>query len=117
MNVTLSGDGGETLLAHHDMIAEDDIFRHPIPDTPGGPVTLSVSFRTFYGEGIGFDMPVLTYDSMEALQRDGVLLYFQEHDDVYLNVIAGGYHASYKKGPETDRWALMDMPNRVYAND
>lgn len=116
--VSLLGAGGDTLpIAQHDKIYEDDIYRHAIPNFADTPFQLVVSFRAFYGEMVDFAMPVLAFESIGDLQRTGVLLYFQEHDDVYLHVIAGNHHISYKMGSESNRWASMDAPNRVYGRD
>ena len=104
-------------IAYNDTVYEYDIYRYDIPDFPGSPLQLSVSFRAFYGDECDFSFPVIEIENIDELKKTGVLLYFQEYDDMYINVIAGNYHASYKMGSEKNRWTLMDVPNKVYARD
>ena len=113
VNVSLRSGSGEYLtIAHKDTIYEENIFEYEIPDFSGSPVELKVEFHVYYGDEVVFSFPVMEIEDIDALKTTGVLLYFQEHDDMYLNVIAGDYHATYKKGNE-NQWTLRDSPNKV----
>lgn len=101
-----SSDGQRTLLSHTDAIYENDIFEYTVPDLPQGPIQLFVSFRSYYGDECDFSMPVMEFESIEALKETGVLLFFKEGDDMYFNVIAGASHLSYQRGPAENRWVL-----------
>lgn len=117
IDVSLQGNNGKSVaLSHNDAIYEHDIYKYAIPDFSQSPVQLIVTFRSFYGDECDFSMPVLELESVNDLKKTGVLLYFQEHDDMYLNVIAGEYRISYKMGSPESRWAVMEMPNKVYSN-
>ena len=107
-------DGNVIEISNIEAIYKHEIFKYNIPDFPHSPIKVVVEFRSFYGDEADFSLPVIEYESIAELNETGILLYFQEHDDMYLNVIAGDYHASYKMGKEENRWALMDTPNTVY---
>lgn len=102
--------GNQTELSMDKKITEYDIMKYKLPDYQGGPLELNVAFRCFYGDQCDFSLPVMTVASMDELKETGVLLYFQEHDDVYFHVIAGDGHVSYKRGDDGSRWKLTEPP-------
>ena len=105
--------GSEVEISNNDTLYENDIYKYKIPDFLNGSLELVVEFRVFYGEENSFSMSVMNLGNINDLKETGVLLYFQEVDDMYLNVIAGDYHISYKKGEKEDRWIITDIPNTV----
>lgn len=107
VRVWLSGDGcAPAEISYNKTVLQDDVFSCQLPDYPGGALDLNVEFRCFYGDECPFSLPVLHAESAEALKRSGVLLFFEEQDDMYLNVISGDYRARYKMGGPADRWNL-----------
>lgn len=108
--------GNQIEISNEQTVYEHDIFSYELPDTPNASLKLLVEFRVFYGDEDNFSMPVIKVENISELKKTGVLLYFQEHDDMYLNVIAGEYHASYKMGDTENRWLLMDTPNKIYSD-
>ena len=116
VDVSLQSNSAEhVVISHNEGIYMDDIFKYPIPDFSESPVQLVVKFRSFYADECDFSMPVMEFENIYDLKKTGVLLYFQEHDDMYLNVIAGDYHASYKMGSSENRWSIMETPNKIYS--
>ena len=111
-----SNNGDQVEISNNEAVYEHDIFKYDIPDFSDTPLKLVVEFRAFYGDECDFLLPVMEFENISAIKKTGVLLYFQEADDMYLNVIAGDYHASYKMGSEENRWTLTDTPNKVYSN-
>ena len=115
VRVSLQDNNGNKIeISENEAIYKHDIFKYDIPDFPSGPVKMIVEFRSFYSDECDFAFSVLELENISKLKETGVLLYFQEHDDMYLNVIAGDYHASYKMGSSENRWLIMDTPNKVY---
>ena len=102
------------VLATHETVHMNNIFTHNIPVVSDAPLSLLVEFMCYYGDDVEFSMSVKEFTSINKLRQTGVLIYFQEHDDMYLNIIVGNDHKSYKMGNQENRWALMDTPNRVY---
>ena len=106
IRVWLDGpESGPVEISFDPALSENDVFSHPLTDAPGGPLELNVEFHCFYGDDCLFSMPVKHFDSFDELEQNGVLLYFQEHDDMYLNVISGDYHGRYKMGFSENRWS------------
>ena len=104
-------ESGPVEISFDPTVTENDVFSHPLTDAPGGPLELNVEFHCFYGDDCLFSMPVKHFDSFDELEQNGVLLYFQEHDDMYLNVISGDYHGRYKMGSSDNRWSFSAAPN------
>ena len=116
VRVSLDGENGESLvLSEEKGVYEYDILKHEIPNFSASPLKLSVSFEAFYGETAEFSLSVMEFENIEELKKSGVLLYFQEHDDMYLNVVIGDYRASYKMGNEHNRWTVKNPPNKLYS--
>lgn len=110
VRVWLSGDGrAPAEISYNQAVYENDVFSYPIPAYPGGALDLNVEFRCFYGDECPFSLPVISAGSVDDLKRDGLLLYFEEQDDMYLNVISGDYRARYKMGGPGDRWSLVSQ--------
>ena len=115
VEVLLKDDSGkEIVISNNDSIYEFDIFKYEIPDIQSSPVDLVLKFRSFYGDECDFSSSVMKYENVDKLKETGVLLYFQERDDMYLNVISGDNHVSYKRGDKENRWTVMETPNEVY---
>lgn len=106
--------GKQTVLAKVDKLMENDIFIYEIPNIKKNSLTVTVSFTGFYGDRSEFNNQVLQVDDIQQLRQDGLLLYFQEHDDMYLNVIFGDKHTSYKMGDKSNLWTITDVPNVIY---
>ena len=115
VEVLLKDDHGkEIVISNNNSIYEFDIFKYEIPDIQSSSVDLVVKFRSFYSSECDFSSSVMKYEDVDKLRETGVLLYFQERDDVYLNVISGDNHVSYKMGDKENRWIVMETPNEVY---
>ena len=112
----LSDDGQKTEIDAYEAVYMYDTFKHTLPTILDSPLSLLVEFKCFYRDEVEFSMSVMDFADINELKRAGVLIYFQEHDDMYLNVIAGGNHKSYKMGNKENRWLLMDTPNRIYSD-
>jgi len=110
----LDENGQKTELATHEYVYMYDIFKHKIPAYSDTHLSLFIEFKSFYGDEAVFSMSVMDYVDINDLRQTGVLIYFQEKDDMYLNIIAGGNHKSFKMGDQDSRWILMDKPNIVY---
>ena len=106
---------GDVPLAEQKKLYEHDICRYELPNELPMPVKLHVAFECYYGETVPFSMDVLNIDNMQAIKKTGVLLYFQEHDDMYLNVIAGNDRTSYKMNADGERWQRQIEPNKIYS--
>lgn len=113
VKVWLEDESGNRIdLSTDEQVHEYDIINHRLPDYQGsGPLELNVEFRCFYGDECDFSLPVLEFSSFDELRETGVLLFFQEHDDVYFNVIAGSRRVSYKMGGSDSRWNLSASPD------
>jgi len=109
----LKDNGQKTEIATHETVHMYNIFKHSFPETLTSDLSLHIEFRCIYGDVVDFSMSVMDFDSTNDLLQSGVLIYFQEHDDMYLNIISGGNRKSYKMGQTENRWVLMDTPNRV----
>ncbi|MCL1820818.1 MAG: hypothetical protein FWG36_09205 [Oscillospiraceae bacterium] len=112
----LNTNGQRTELGSHEAVYMHNIFKHTMPTITDSPLSLLVEFKCFYGDEVDFSMSVMDFTDINEIKQTGVLIYFQEHDDVYLNVVAGKNHKSYKMGSEENRWLLMDIPNSIYSN-
>ena len=115
VNVYIKNSNGELfLIAHEDKVYQDNIFRHELPELSGGPFELVVEFKAFYSSNEEFSFSVMEFASAEAIKETGILLYFQEHDDMYFHVISKDYHVSYKMGNKENLWSILETPNPVY---
>jgi hypothetical protein len=115
VNITLHDNNNNILkISQIEKLYGHDIFKYKIPNILFSPIKILVEFRAYYADECDFSMVVLEFENILALKEKGVLLYFQEHDDVYLNVLSGNYHTSYKMGHVDNRWAMKDIPNKIY---
>ena len=116
MDVWMRNEKNEDIrISHNEKVYGNDIFKHEIPDSSESDMELIVKFRSFYGDECEFSLPVMQIENIDELKKTGILLYFQEYDDMYLHVIAGDYHVSYKRGKDENRWTITDVPNKVYS--
>lgn len=117
VRVSLQGEDGNIIeISNTEAVYQHDIYKYEIPDFADNPLKLVVEFQCYYGDWCDFSFPVMEIQNINDLKQTGILLYFQEHDDMYLNVIAGDYRASYKMGSEENRWSIMDTPNNIYSH-
>ncbi len=106
--------GQQTMLSRNDTLWGYDIVRYSLPEGLEGPASLVITFHVFYGEEVPFSSSVMEFENMSELKELGVLLYFQEKDDMYFNVVAGERKITYKMGSIEERWSIMEEPNELY---
>jgi hypothetical protein len=105
----------ELEISYIQELGENDIFEYEIPDFEDAPIELIVRFRSYYGYECGFDITVMEFENISSLKKAGLLLYFQESDGMYFNVISGKKHITYKLGGGDEDWLIMDVPNKIYS--
>ena len=59
---------------------------------------------------------IVVGSDFDEFKKSGLLIYFQEADGMYVNVITANHHDTYKLMEDSeDLWNLRDEPNRVFA--
>jgi len=109
--------GNKTVIAEINSLNGYDIVRRAIPSKIDfTPIRLEVALTLRYVDPYVFSFEVLEFSDITALRKTGVLVYVQEADGAYVNVVAGDRHVSYKlnKADQSYKWDKLDEPKRIY---
>ena len=104
------------VLCSADQVSEFDVFKYKIPKVNVDDFEIILSCDVYYGENYLFDKSIVVGSDFDEFKKSGLLIYFQEADGMYVNVITANHHDTYKLMEESeDLWNLRDEPNRVFA--
>lgn len=75
---------------------ERDIFSSNIRAKLSGKVKINIKFKYYYGDEGTATIPVMEFENIETLKKQGLLLTFEERDDMYLVVKSKNQEITYK---------------------
>ncbi|MBE7037835.1 MAG: hypothetical protein E7404_02905 [Ruminococcaceae bacterium] len=104
------------LLCSAEQVSEFDVFKYKIPKVNVDDFEIMLSCYVYYGENYLFDKSIVIGSDFDEFKKSGLLIYFQEADGMYVNVVTANQHDTYKLMEDSeDMWNLRDEPNQVYA--
>ncbi len=106
----------ESVLCSAEGVSEFDVLKYKMPKVDVDDFEIILSCYVFYGENYLFDKSIVIGSDFDEFKKSGLLIYFQEADGMYVNVVTANQHDTYKLMEDSeDMWNLRDEPNQVYA--
>ncbi len=108
----------KSVLCAAERVSEFDVLKYKIPKVDVENFEIILSCDVFYGEKYLFDKSIVIENDFDAFRKSGLLIYFQEADGMYINVIGADQHDTYKLMYDSEElWELIDEPNQVFAEN
>lgn len=105
-----------SVLCSAEQVSEFDVFKYKIPKVNVDDFEIILSCDVYYGENYLFDKSIVIGSDFDEFKKSGLLIYFQEADGMYVNVVTSNQHDTYKlKYDGEELWELRDEPNQVFA--
>ena len=106
----------KNVLCTADSVSEFDVLKYKIPKVNVENFEIILSCNVYFGENYLFDKSIVIESNFDAFRKSGLLIYFQEADGMYVNVITANHHDTYKLMEDSEvLWNLRDEPNQVFA--
>ncbi|MBR5153028.1 MAG: hypothetical protein IKW60_05860 [Clostridia bacterium] len=104
------------VLCTAESVSEFDVLKYKIPKVDIENFEIILSCNVYYGENYLFDKSIVMGNDFDALKNSGLLIYFQEADGMYVNIITANQHDTYKLMYDSEElWELKTEPNQVFA--
>lgn len=106
----------KSVLCTAEKVSEFDVLKYKIPKNDIDSFEIILSCDVYYGENYLFDKSIVIGNDFDSLKKSGLLIYFQEADGMYINIISANQHDTYKLMYDSEElWELKDEPNQVFA--
>lgn len=106
----------KSVICTAEQVSEFDVFKYKMPKADVEEFEIILSCDVYYGETYQFENTIIEASDYNKFKDAGLLIYFQEADGMYINIITDTQHDTYKLMYDKDNvWELRDTPNEVFA--
>lgn len=95
-------------------VSEFDVFEYKLPRKDVEEFQIMLECNVFYGEKYEFRKIIIESSDYNKLKEKGLLIYVQEADGMYINIISDKKHETYKLSDD-GIWKITDTPKKIYA--